>query len=155
VRDGVDDFIAAFGRDCSLVYPATFGPCPNCEAVSMPGGVSSSRWRTGGPIPFPNGVACPACQGTHRRANEVRATVRLICHFNPEEFIKPFPTVDVNVPFSAMQTRGAATDMPSVVRADRVLEPVTGFAYKREGEPWSPSNFVPGRWFYCNWQRCD
>jgi hypothetical protein len=154
VRDAFDDVLAEFGKPCLLVYPPRWKNCVNC--VLTPGAPTSNRWKTGGPMPFPNGSACPMCNGEGRRAEEVTEQITLLCAWEPRSFFYPVPGIELRAPYSVLQTKCFMSDAPKLMRADHLVfqVPVEGVArkkFKLEGAPGDASNIIQSRYCVSLW----
>jgi hypothetical protein len=151
IQGCMDDLVEIFGRPCTLVYPARMTPCENCvyDTVTQ---LSSNRWRSGGPIPFPNSTACPQCNGKGFAATEVSETLTFICETDPKKFIAPFNKLALTVPAGYLQIKGRLTDIPKVERAEFLLYQIDK-RYVRVGEALDHFNLVPNRYFHCLFER--
>ncbi len=157
IQDALDDLITELGKDCRLVYPPRWVSCVNCVYDQI-GGKSSNRWKTGGPMQFAAGTACPLCNGKGKRGEEVSETIRLLCAWDPRAFWLPVPTVQVRVPHSIVQTKGYLTDMPKVMKADHLvvelpIEPFVRVRVKLASQPVDPSNIIQARYFVATWEQ--
>lgn len=157
IRAALDDIIEVLGKDCLLVYPARMNACANCVPSPM-GGQSSNRWRTGGPIPFANGSVCPWCNGTGRRAEELTETIHLGCEWNPREFTRLFPNIDIRKPNSTLRTKGYLRDAPKMARCDhlRLQSPVEGLVVRKmqlASAPGDESSIIQGRYCVAYWHQ--
>lgn len=155
ITQALDDIITVLGKDCVLVYPPKMTACPNCVPSPM-GGQSSNRWRSGGPVPFPNTGVCPWCNGAGRRAEEQSELVHMSCEWNPKEYKRPLEDVDVRVPYSVLKTKGYLTDLPKIVRCEylRLQIPVEGYSVRRfklASNPGDESNIIQGRYCVAIW----
>jgi hypothetical protein len=156
-RWSVESLIAQWGKVCRLVYPARWTPCPNCVWDAV-GNKSSNRWKTGGPMPFPNGQTCPLCNGAGRRAEEVSEEVKLLCAWDPRNFFYPAPTVDLRSPYAVIQTKGHITDLPKFLRADHLVFqlPLSGYGpqnYKLLDAPADRANILQNQYCLATWER--
>lgn len=154
IQAALDDLITELGKECLLVYPPKWVDCPVCAAAHNPGSQSTSRWRTGSPLPFQS--VCPSCNGQGKHAQEQSETVTMSCQWDPQEFRKLFPQVDVRVPFSTLQTKCYLTDAPKLLRCDhmRLQVPIEGLSlrkYKLASDPSDKSNIVQGRYAIAYW----
>lgn len=158
IQDGLDDFITELGKTCRLVYPSTkWESCDNCVYDPI-GQKSSNRWRTGGPISFPNGTACPQCNGQGRRSVVFYDDIKFLCELNPKNFVVPIPSLNIRVPNSLLQTKGFITDVAKVQKCDHLLfdidnEYLGSRVYKLNSEPGDKSNIIQSRYFVCTWER--
>lgn len=160
IRDGLDDFLTNLGKNCTIVYPGKWESCTNCNYDAI-GKKSANRWRSGGPMPFPNGSICPLCNGVGgRRFEEQTETVRLLVVFEPHKFFYPIENLEVTVPFSVCQTKGYVSDLVKLQKADRIvietpLSPFVKLTYRRDGEPLDIHNIVQGRYCVITWRRAE
>jgi len=158
IQDGLDDLITELGKMCRLVYPSTrWESCDNCVYDPI-GQKSSNRWRTGGSIPFPNGTACPQCNGKGRRSVVFYEDIKFLCELNPRNFIVPISGLNIRVPHGLLQTKGFLTDSKKVEKCEQLLYDIEntelgGRAYKLVSEPGDKSNIIQGRYFICVWER--
>lgn len=158
-QDALDDLLQSkenggLAKRCILVYPPKWVACVNC--VPGPGGVSSNRWVTGGPIPFQDGSLCPLCDGNGKRADEVTDEVYLQIASEPAHFFIRIP-VHVQVPAGTIQAKGFVWDLPKVLQAQQLIVqpnelPVT-YRYVMDGEPLFPGNIIQGRYWYAFFKR--
>lgn len=158
IQDGLDDLITNLGKTCRLVYPATrWEDCSNCIYDPV-GHKSSNRWKSGGPIPFPNGTTCPNCNGSYKRPIETTEDILFLCEWEPKKFATPFRGMDIRVPFGMLQTKGFIENWPKVEKCDYMifdtnLATLGKRIYKLSGEPGDRSNIIQGRYFTCLWER--
>lgn len=158
IQDGLDDLITELGKNCRLVYPSTkWESCDNCIYDPI-GQKSSNRWRSGGPISFPNGTACPQCNGQGRRSVVVTEDITLLCELNPLKFVVPIRGVDIRVPNAFLQTKGFLTEANKIKKCDHLLldidnETLGNRRYKLKSDPCDISNIIQGRYFVCTWER--
>lgn len=157
IQDGLDSLVNVLGKKCRLVYPPKWTTCNNC-ILDPQNQRSSNHYRHGGPIKFPDGAACPQCNGDGKVATQVSEDVKFLCEWNPSKFFYPIPNLDIRVPFGVIQTKGFIKDWPKVERCDYLVFQVAlaGLGerrYKLLGEPGDRSNIVQERYFVATWQR--
>lgn len=152
----LDDLLNELGKTCTLIYPPIMENCVNCVFDSI-GNKSANRWMNGGPFPFPEGGICPSCGGSGLRAEEYSEDILMSVISQPSKFwVKP--PANVQIPAGTIQTKGFLTDLEKVQRARKmILQPeishLVKYTYVLRGEPVDISNIVPGRYFYCMWER--
>ena len=71
-----DSFIDTLGKTCQLVYPPKRTQCPNCF-LDPRSGRSTNRYRSGGPVPFPNNTICPWCAGEGRKEKQEKPQTKI------------------------------------------------------------------------------
>lgn len=158
IRGAVDDLIDQLGKKCRLVYPPKFTACSNCVADAI-GKKPGSRWRHGGPVPFPNGSVCPLCQGAGgHHAEEKTEEITLLCQWAPSEWLLGRGGVNVRIPTGTVRTKGYRKDLEKILMAQKIvlqtaMEPYVRYYYVLDGEPVDESNIVQGRYVVCNWRR--
>ncbi len=157
ITSALDDLISELGKMCRLVYPPRMIRCPNCVFDPV-GKKSTNRYLSGGPMPFQN-MACPICNGTGQRAESVTDDVKFLCAFDTKSFFVPIPDVDIQTPFSYVQTKGfIATQLAKVKRADHMvfqtaLEGVLNKKYKLHKDPADVANIIQNRYFVATWKQ--
>lgn len=160
IQDALDDLITELGKDCKLVYPPKWSECLNCITPYDPiGQKPSCFYRQGGPVPFGDGI-CPVCNGAGKQSSEVSEVLKFLCEWNPQKFIRPVSNLNIQIPYSLVQTKGYLTDLPKVLQADHLIfqVPIEGLMRKRyrlASEPGDPSNIIQNRYFVALWQRAD
>jgi hypothetical protein len=162
ISDALDDILAntnvgGLGKTCKLVYPERYVSCPNCIPDTF-GGKSSNRYRTGGRIPFTATQACPVCSGAGKAALEVSEEITLKCNWEPKSFIRPVKNLQINIPYSIVETKGYMTDLPKILKATALIinlpiAPYIKQTFRLLGEPGDPSNIIQGRYFIATWER--
>jgi hypothetical protein len=155
VEDGISDLIDQLGKDCKLVYPGRTIDCNNC-GLDPATRKSNNIYTLGGPQPFRNGTICPKCRGAGTVTTQATSIVKLLCQWNPRDFLILSPNVEV--PYSVLETKGYIKDLPNVMQADRMIfelpiQPFNAYSFVRNGEPIDPSNIVPGKFFVVQWKR--
>jgi len=155
-KSAIDSMINQLGKPCRIVYPPMWQPCVNCHNIGMIGGKPVSRYKHGGPLPFPNGTICPMCNSTGKyRANAATETVTLLCSWNPDNWVKN--DLGLRIPGGTLGTKGYIWDMPKIRNADYIeIQVVEGYAHWRfqlSGEPIDQGNIVQGRYFVALWER--
>lgn len=154
-RDALDDMFELRMKSCRLIYPPKYVSCTSCVYDPI-GKKSSNRYKTGGPLPFPNGSVCPNCGGTGKKAVSQEENIDLAIDWTPSRFVK---TLDlVRLPDGAIQTKGYTRDIPKIKKciemiAQTSLEPIIQYRFKLLGEPVDIFNIIQNRYFYCFWER--
>jgi hypothetical protein len=157
MRDGIDDIIQSFGRDCQLVFPGTgIVQCNNCVWDSMTR-KSRNIYRTGGPIPFGQGSVCPVCggKGTITQPEQYK-TIHMVLRWNPSDFV--LLPGNIEVPFSIVETEGWIRDLPAVLQsrvmiAEIPLAPIIRARFELSGEPVDTNSISEGQTFTAHWKR--
>lgn len=162
VQDVLDDLLVegsqgGFGKRCLLVYPPRAVPCSNC----LPDPVTGKKrftYRTGGPVPFPNGMACPLCNADGMRHEEASEEIVLKLTWEPKFFTLPIKNLDLSVPNSVVETKGYLSDLPKLLRVDHLVAdlPIAPFIrqkFRLHGEPGVPGNIVQARYVQAVWVR--
>ncbi len=135
---------------CQIIYGGVkFTDCPNC--------VGGLTYTSGGPIPFPNGLICPYCNGVSRFEVEDTEDVHLLCIFDSSKFKNFTPPVGVFTPNMFAQTMCALTLYPKLKAAKTIVLDSTNKlysrnVYKRYGEP-EPLGLGDMRYILTNWER--
>lgn len=157
MQGAFDDLIGIAGKPCLIVYPPRWNLCGNCIFDPMKQ-LSSNRWKTGGPMPFPAGAPCPLCSGKGRRADEVSETITMICTWVPKPWYNKGPQVDeLRIPYGLLQTKGFLTDLPRIQKCDhlQVELPIQGVLvanYKLVAQPGDLHHFIQGRYCVAKWE---
>jgi hypothetical protein len=157
IQQALDDLITELGKPCKLVYPPRFVSCTNCVFDAI-GQKSSNHWRNGGPMQFADGMSCPMCNGVGRIAQEVSEPIKLLCEWKPGNFVVPVPNLQLYAPNSLLQTKGYMSDLPKLMRADRLVyqTAIGGLlnqTFQLLGEPGDKSNIIQNRYCVATWQR--
>jgi hypothetical protein len=158
VQTVFDDMICEFGKDCRIVYPPRWIACANC-IFDQQKALSSNRWKTGGPMPFPSGATCPLCNGKGRAAEEVSEVLHLLCSWQEKRFAKTVPNLtEVRLPYGLLSTKGYLVDMPKLQRCDHLIVqiPIEAYGvgqYHLIGEPGDRNNIIQGRYCVALWER--
>lgn len=164
-QDAFDDLLdqSNLGKPCKLVYSSTTTICPNC-IVNRNTGLSTNRYKVGGPIPFVDGEICPVCEGSGKLVGtEGFDIVTLLIDWNPKPWLNVVgnagdaPDSVVRIPNGAITTRGYMTDLPKIIKADYAVMDVNNNYMNNHfvlsGEPISPGNIVKNRYFTAVWKR--
>ncbi len=157
ITNALDDLITELGKDCRVVYPTKNVPCGNCvwDSVNQVGGLI---WKTGGLIPFPNGTACPNCNGRGMKAQEYSEVLQFLCAWEPKQFYYPIPNLPIRSPGGFVQIKGYLTDLPKIIKCDHIvfeiaIEGITRQKYKLWGEAGDRSNIIQKRYFTATFER--
>lgn len=158
----LDDFLAdsedgGLARKCLVVYPPRQARCENC-VYDQSSNRSSNRPRSGAPVPFAVGAACPLCSGRGTREEAATEELVLKCTWEFKKFLSPPQGVDVRLPNSVVEVKGYMTDLPKLLKAQHLVVGLPTAPYLRQavtliGEPFDPSSLVPNRYFVSYWQR--
>lgn len=144
-----DAFIDTLGKVCQLVYPPKRTQCINCY-LDPRTGRSTNRYRSGGPVPFPNNTICPWCSGDGRKEKQATENVRMRVYWNPREWID-IGLEEYKKSGNMAQVIGYLTDLPKLDRANHVIlnNPISELIRlrcEREGEA-VPYGFRQNRYF--------
>ena len=155
-QQAISDLISQLGKDCKLIWPPRAKPCQNCLPDPI-GKKSSNRWRTGGPVWFPDGSVCPVCNGVGQLFEEVSKTITMLCAWSPKDWFVKVP-FNIQVPDNEIQTKGFIADLPSVLQARRMrleasVQPLIHYEFDLQGEPIDPGNIVQAKFFVARWRR--
>lgn len=155
-QQAITDLISQLGKDCTLIWPPRATPCPDC-LPDLIGKKSSNRWRTGGPVWFPDGSICPMCQGKGQLFEEKTKTIKMLCAWSPKDFFLKVP-FNIQVPDNQIQTKGFIADMPDVLQARRMrvesaVQPYIHYEFDLKTEPIDPGNIVQGKFWIARWER--
>lgn len=78
----------ALTLNCRLIYGGSaITVCPNCVYDPL-SGKSSNRYKSGGPVNFPNGQPCPVCTGIGRISTDTDEELSLMVIYNSLDWIK-------------------------------------------------------------------
>lgn len=157
ITDALDDLITELGKNCRLVYPPQMVSCINCVKDPI-GNKSANRWKTGGPIPFSNGMTCPMCGGEGFKAIEHTEDVLMLCAWEPKHFYYPLSNLNIRIPYSIVQTKFFLTELPKVEQCDHLvfqtnIEGVALRKFKLYGEPGDRANIIQDRYAVATWER--
>ncbi len=149
------------GKRCRLVYKITEQVCPNC-IINPRTQESTNRYKTGGPIPFPNGQICPVCDGRGRIASTgLSDIIKMSIDWSPKAWLNTSIGANapdkVRLPGGLVTTRGFLSDLPKILQADYVLLDIDSQyltnQFKLYGEPIVPGATVKYAYFMAIWQR--
>lgn len=156
ITSALDDLITELGKDCRLVYPSRLSPCDNCvyDPVTLR---STNTYLAGGPIPFQD-TTCPVCNGTSQKSDSQSEIIKFLCAFDPKAFFIPIPGLNIEKPFSYVQTKGFLVDVPKVKRAEHIvfqvaIEGIISNRYRLFKSPADVSNIIQGRYFVATWEQ--
>lgn len=115
-----DSLIDFWHKDVIVVYPPLQTACINCITNTMPGlGISSARYKTGGPIPFNNLGVCPYCEGLGYTFTENTEIIPMIVYDLPGgNFIQSGMQLDI--PAGSIETRFLLTYLPKIQRCQEI-----------------------------------
>lgn len=155
-EQAITDLIDQLGKPCLLVYPPTWEPCNNCLFDEI-GNKSSNHWRTGGPLPFPNGSVCPGCNGQGLHAKELTKSITLLVNTVPAKFVQNMP-LKYQVPDGVIQTKGKMADLADVLQTRKIivqsdLQSALRLTYELYGEPVDTNNIAQGKFWTAFWTR--
>ena len=116
-----NEAIGLFSRVATLIYPEKKEQCPNCYLDTMGTRTRSiSRYRSGGPYPFTDGMPCPSCGGAGYKAIETTEDIDIRIYWDRKNWLDVGIAADI--PDGAIQTICKMTDLPKVERA-KYLQP--------------------------------
>lgn len=159
-QQGFDDLINVLGKKCLLVFPGVTNPCVNCVYDSV-GQKSSNHFAHGGPLPFPNGTACPMCNGEGMRQDKPTKEVKLLLLFEPKVYVDPSDNrLNIRIPDAILETRGRIEDWPDVEQCEYLIaqSDIQGYGprkFKLASEPSDDNNISQGRYFVARWERTN
>jgi hypothetical protein len=149
------------GKHCTLAFPPVRVRCPNCGWDNA-NRRSNSRYKSGGPQPFPVGGLCPVCNGKGSIDTPVTQDIVLLCNWNPKEWVR-LPNFDpsnvnIQIPGGMLQTKGFLADVPRILQSRKLLvetaiQGIVNYTYELDGEPVDSGNIIQGRYFYAMWKR--
>jgi hypothetical protein len=144
------------GKTCRLIYEPKDLECPNCF-LSPDTGVSTSIYKSGGPVPFTNYTVCPHCNGFGRLQTEETENIRLRVYFNQKQFIQTAETKNIVISGDTIQVIGYMIDMPKIQRAKEMTVDTQIEGYKEyRFQPLStpiPWGFRHQKYFTQLWKR--
>lgn len=154
-NDAIDSIIEFNGVPIVLVYPPKKIICTNCIQTNLIGGISTNRYKSGGPIPFLDGQICPLCQGQGYKLNEVTEVINVLIYWSPKDFQNTntkFDIVDGRI-----QTKSYISDLPKInkcieMRANSNINSYITYKYRRISEP-VPHGFKSDRYILTFWDR--
>ena len=154
-----DDMLTVFGKTCKLIYPHTETVCPNCIINTMTG-FSTNTYKVGGPTPFIQGEVCPVCESKgYIDSSYLTDDITMVITWEPKEWLKNSLT-DKNIvamPGGFVLSRGMATDLSKVLKAERVFldtsNPLIVNNYKLFGQPVLSGPITSNRYFIAMWER--
>ena len=152
-----DFLITGFpGKVCKLIYEPKDLECPNCY-LDIDTGVSTSIYKSGGPIAFTNYTICPYCGGRGRLQTEETENIRLRVYFNQKQFIQTAQTQNIVISGDIIQVIGYMVDLPKVQRAKAMMVDTQVEGYKEYTfQPLStpiPWGFRHAKYFTQLWKR--
>lgn len=165
-KDAIDALLedTALTLPCRLYYGNTkWTDCPNCD-MSPTSGMSTNRYTSGGPVPFPNGQICPYCNGRGRTEDEQTEDVYLGIIWDMKQWLKLgaigslAASASTNTGESYIQTVSKFSTTYEKIRQAKELVVDTDIAanvhlrYVRYGEP-KPGGFGADNYVVTIWQR--
>jgi len=88
IYDVFNNYVRTIERPVKLIYPDRKMECDNCYLDSLGTGVRSiSRYRSGGPFPFDNGMPCSRCGGKGFLTEETSDIIPSRIYTNPKSWI--------------------------------------------------------------------
>ena len=116
-----NEAVELFVRTATLIYPEKKEQCPNCYLDTMGTRArSTSRYRSGGPYPFTDGMPCPSCGGSGYKAVESTEDVDIRIYWDRKNWVDIGISVDLSD--GAIQTICNMVDLPKLERA-KYLQP--------------------------------
>ena len=162
--DVLDDLLAntadgGLGKTCLLQYADAKQECPNC-IFDPQARTSTSRPKPNPTQPFPVGTRCPVCNGDGFVETSRTEEITMSCSWKPSHFSREAFNLNIQVPYSLLETKFYMADVPKVLRATGLIfqlpvAPYLNKRFVRHGEPGDPSNIVQGRYAVCLWKRQD
>lgn len=143
-----------WGVATTLTYPAVKTVCPNCIVNTM-AGVSSGRYKVGGPKPFTSGQVCPLCNGVGYKETSTTDTIRVLVYIEPKSWMKL--GIAIQNPDGIIQVKGKWSDIAKVRKCltmsihNGISEPTK---YERYGEQ-TPFGVGRDTYFLGFWKRVD
>ena len=139
---------------CVLSYGVTkYEDCINCN-YSYVGNKSSNTYQSGGPIPFPNGVICPMCNGDGKKPIETTEDINLVVIWDSKNFID---SNTVNDPVGIIETITFIENTPKLKRAKEIIvaKDISNFGrhrYERISDP-QPCGMGASSFVSCKWKK--
>jgi len=131
----------ACSAPCLLDYGVTkWNACTNCTYNPI-GRKSGNRYKSGGPIPFPNGQTCPMCNGAGRIGDEQTEEIHMMVIWDYDSWINVGgQDRTTQTPGGFAQTISDITTYAKIKRAKTVLlnTDVSNYEkhrFQRDGEP--------------------
>lgn len=155
-NEGIDAILTAFAVPCILYYAPKITSCPNCY-IDPNTGVSSGRYKSGGPIPFTTGNICPYCGGRGHIEDNIEETLNMCVYYTAKDFKKIVPNVEIEIPAGAILTKFYTSDYPKVQKAVQLsvnsnISNIVDYRFKRYKEV-IPSGFKGERYMLQFWER--
>lgn len=161
--DAFDDMLFQLGKPCQLFYPSNDTICPNC-IINPKNGLSTGRYKVGGPIPFAIGTTCPVCEGKGMIAGTADSYTTT---FQLDWEIKPWMNLWASgqsngdklarTPGSFVTIKGFVEDIIRVSRCDYAVMDInanyTGNKFRLLTEPITAGSIPKNRYFECTWVR--
>lgn len=148
------------GTTCLLYFQGLVQPCVNCQFDPI-GKKSANRWRTGGPLSFPDGTICPQCGGAGTTVTEYTDSIKLTIDHNLSgsraKYITSMP--NIRNPESIIRTRGFIEDIPKIQKTIQMMindekSKYNQWKYQPASEPFDDMVFVKNKFFTMFWVRC-
>lgn len=139
---------------CSIPCEITYGGQRFTNCVNCQGGI----YAPGGPIPFPNGMVCPLCQGTNKIESVETESVDLLCIFDSKKW-RGLNVSDPSTFNMYAQTMSLLSLYPKLKAAKHIIldsdnKLYMRNVYKRYGEP-EPCGFGDMRYIITSWERVN
>lgn len=150
-------------RTCTVIYEGSkVQACTNCNYDPI-GRKSSNKWKSGGPLPFPNGTLCPQCGGTGKKMSQSTEDIDLMVIWDSNGWLQGTGsgknTHTANTGAQTIQTLCASTLFPKITRANELLvdSGIQGYVklrYRRMGDP-EPCGFGSSRYILTTWEKVN
>lgn len=102
VFDDFNEAVLLMEKEIKIFYPEARTACPNCYLDMMGTRTRSiSRYKTGGPHPFEDGMPCPYCDTKGYIESTVSEVIPTRIYINPEEWNKK---INVAIPKGSILT---------------------------------------------------
>jgi hypothetical protein len=143
---------------CTLIYSGanTSVYCNNCifDTIS---GLSSNKYKSGGPNPFAEGSICPVCMGMGNiPSSSSSQTLYIACIFDSKYWMN-WSSKTINIPDGMVQTICKVDLLPKIRNASSIIIDATiskygNYTYERAGDP-EPAGLGNHAYILTMWKR--
>lgn len=164
-KNAIDALIDGCSLPCTIEYTGTkVEDCPNCYPAVV-GGVGSTLYQDGGPIPFHNGH-CPMCNGTSKKQIKVTEEISLVIIWDYKDWypmgasrfaLQASNTSNTSEVYA--QTISKIDTFAKLKRANTIIlekniETLVSNRFQRFGEP-EPCGFGASNYVFTMWEKVN
>lgn len=159
-NDAIDSLLenTALTVLCTFKYSGVGSPvyCGNCiyDTIS---GLSSNKYKSGGPNPFAEGSICPVCMGMGTTSSiSSSEKIYLACIFDSKYWMN-WSSKTMNIPDGMVQTICKVELLPKIRNASEIIIDANiakygNYTYERAGDP-EPAGLGNNSYIITMWKR--